>query len=1555
MILSDVLHILQKQVDSIGIKNTSLYVMFFTDDTNENLVFYNDAAKKVFSNRGLTEKVSMEYCNESGFIRLTEKIEKNYLTLVRQHTSIYNQLRNLIENSKQLPESYKEQLISSCMPENTYQLARFIAACILCGSYHSNQMNAKVKDTEYRFGIDFMNLDRQVITIPFSKKIWKCSQQEFLISHKEGNRFHDLNIIQRLLPKGYVTKNDFHMRAKTTDGRIRSLMDICKEENKDISVIGEGGIGKTTFLQQLLEEEFWDKEKKPTVYASGRPIPIFIELRRCPAQIDQWYEDIYKKTNFITRYIGQMLENHSSLNSVSAEVLTSVEKEMQRIPEDDIPQYMLLLDGFNEVSIAEQGTSRSCRALLSNEISVIHQEYANVRIIATSRKTQSAYFTSTFQNVYLIGLEDDDIKDYLRKCMFSDASIGITLANKTLVKCLRIPLFLCMFSYSKQADNLVLPETPGEILYSFFHRNSFFYNIRKHAEDTHTNPLNELETALVLDFILPYIGWIMEQNDIFSLSEPQLTQIIQDALNIIKNLLIAVPSLPYEDFMYSRDILNHIHLSLTERKDSGHKIIACAFDYLGILYQYNAPEKNIAQCRQYSFIHHHFRDYFSAILDIQLLRMLPFIEIPLFFENELSTYTYSQFLNSHFWNQNKKELISQILMEHRNKPKLNSVSKNWNLPKFDTNEQQVLSDAIDFCRMFGKIYPLHYLLHNALMAIVYGRQELSGMDLTDLNFKHFNIFAIPCSKKGATSTLAAHFDASILPDYFLQPEDHVDNIEEYAYSGQYCYTLDNAGTIKCWDIFSGCLEYILRSGAPNGQYDYSPNGLMKISSDGKWLAAKVYQNEANDCSACLYVFNLAKPDKNPVSLTPNKQHRKITSFSFTDDNKSILYLADQHDIYCFDIETQKEIYSCHCEQFLKQTELYASTAYSVIYAFSGEYDFFDCTEFYPEYEDEESLPEENINSPYIEDIDSDTDWEENSIPTPCVLLRCIPTSQEIEELYSFSGEPGTYPIAKYFSSLDCFLLFNEENRQLEKFNCSHKEAEIVWEELTIENGNASPSSIQYCPGHPKECYIIYPQCSYNVDLVTHKQNGILMKYDVSALSKLINNDSEMEELIFYPNVIPNRNRFIIRNSENTYEWDTANDTLRRRYNTALYECRDMILDKIHDLGILVHQFNGISVFSGRIPKLVNAYCYPNTEYYASGCCYHEVTQNLAIMFSKASHEYVEIINLQTSKREIVFSTLLAHETLESIQFHPDGRYLLITLEDKCMEYHLSSKKTFLVEKAGDNELFIDGSYTDEERPMIRIAIVEHFNYDKPRIEPHCDHYFVNHTSKNTVYKKDWRYYMPTLTHETAANFLHYSYDIGNGCSYTEKEYQTYWCTCGFFLHDFPDDDAFRHIRCSKFIGNREQKITKNFGRLQMIFCRHDFALATQYRTERNCNNYSYCSNDFSQVIEIFDHHNITYWKDLSVHPTSERYVYNNGEKTSDEIAYSYWDTVIPWFSDSLLSCYEQYHLMLLKKAGHGESIEILYTPGIAINGCSFYGVKANDKLKQELVYNGGKI
>ena len=482
MILGEVLHILREEASAICSSNTALYVLLFTDDSLENTAIYEEIAKKRFGKRGLPNELRAQYCEEASFNNFCDQIETRYLKKIHDTNGIYRKLKALILDCPYLPQQHKKQLLGSCNPDIRFQLARFIAACILCGSYHSSMLQSKEAHNRYGLSLNFMNLDHEEKQFPLQQRIWEAEQRAFLFSHKEGSRFFDLNIIERLLPHGYITKNTFLLRARTTDGEIRPLMDIYKDNpRQDIAVTGEGGIGKTTFLQQLLEEEFWDDNKRPSIYKSGRPVPIFIELKQCPSQIQDWYEEHRQKTNFITRYIGQLLENHRFLDNVSATTLESIEMELQRIPEDGNPQYLLLLDGFNEISVTGKGNTYSCRSMLSNEISIIHNDYANVRIIATSRETQAAYFTSSFQNIYLTGLEENDIREHLELQNFSDTSIGITMAMKPLVKCLKVPLFLCMFCYEHPEDGVRLPETPGEILYNFFHGNSTFYNARKRA------------------------------------------------------------------------------------------------------------------------------------------------------------------------------------------------------------------------------------------------------------------------------------------------------------------------------------------------------------------------------------------------------------------------------------------------------------------------------------------------------------------------------------------------------------------------------------------------------------------------------------------------------------------------------------------------------------------------------------------------------------------------------------------------------------------------------------------------------------------------------------------------------------------------------------------------------------------------------------------------------------------------------------------------------------------------------------------------------------------
>lgn len=81
----------------------------------------------------------------------------------------------------------------------------------------------------------------------------------------------------------------------------------------------------------------------------------------------------------------------------------------------------------------------------------------------------------------------------------------------------------------------------------------------------------------------------MEHQDIFSLSETQLIQTIQNGMDIVEHMILSASSIPYDDFSYDPELLNIAFHSLIKLDKYEQKIISCAFDYLGLLYQYNEP------------------------------------------------------------------------------------------------------------------------------------------------------------------------------------------------------------------------------------------------------------------------------------------------------------------------------------------------------------------------------------------------------------------------------------------------------------------------------------------------------------------------------------------------------------------------------------------------------------------------------------------------------------------------------------------------------------------------------------------------------------------------------------------------------------------------------------------------------------------------------------------------------------------------------------------------------------------------------------------------------
>lgn len=1386
--------------------------------------------------------------------------------------------------------------------------------------------------------------------------IWSASQSCFMQSHEEGNRFHALDIIDYLLPKGYpVSHKNFHLKGQLEDGELTDITRLCKNTNHNITIIGVGGIGKTTFLQQIMASAYWKdsdtikKEKADYTSKHADPIPIFIELNRCPADIGCWYDNSLRKTNFITRYVGQMIENHTSLSKVSIKTLDQLEKNFQKVPRKGSPEYLLLLDGFNEVSTKNAaGSTMSIRAMLSNEIARLN-EYPNIRIITTSRETQSAHFADKFENIYLQGITETDIIEHLKNSGFTETEIGLARSRESLWECLRIPLFLCIFSLEQGKD--YLPETQGEILYAFFHKDSAFYNTRQRYEETGADHLGMPQVAVILDFILPYIGWHFAESDLFSVSAAEFADAIETGIKNIEDIFLLPGCNPYADFSYQQESLKDAYLGLFDSEGSlrAIDIITCIHGFLGICYSYTENKGNFASRNRYSFIHHYFRDYFSAIYEVMVLKLLSCINIESLQTSGKELAGLLCFLDHGHWHSNKIELISQILMEHLNKPRLSELDGNWFLPEHEQDEQSVLTNTISFCRhSTNNGMDIHYLLSNTLSAILHGRKELSGIDLSGLDLKHCNFFNTQCSKRGKSQYLAVNFNDSHLYMDNFNPVEHVDSIIEYIYSGSKCFTIDLTGVIKCWDILSGKQEYMLQSDDPMGMQHFSSKNYMLITGEQGWLIAKVQSHNGLE-SAYLNLFDLQSPEELPRVWRPERSMKQFNYLGLTGDKQYIICIGCNKDIYIISIKDAKTKLQYTDNNLFNHTELYTRSFDGPYYVFTSEYHEYDFEELNEISVDDEVDDESDVDEAddYEEDAEENEneDWEEDTIP--CIILCYHSSFTDCTPLYSYSCEAGAEPTVGYFPDENCFLIYNETIQGIERISCKDGKAYPI---LSYFSGK-QPMFIYPHPQNRNEGYLMYGDVCYHVDISVNntKNGGTITKYPASTLKKILRIPSA--ELTFRVGTVPASNRLMVSDEVKTYEWELVNDNVRLRYNMASYDNCDAIKDTSHGLFILIHSYNGVTVLAEEPFSLVHSYCFPYDGYYIAASAYHENTQQLSLLFSKPGHDFVLLLSFEDNHTKTIFSTLNLSDTIEMIVFKENGEAILITTNNKVWEYALGTDEIFLVREVGDNEVFVGGGYREDD---IEIAVAMRFADKTPEVAPRMDYCKVEYQGSMPVYIKKGYCEIPYLSENLLGSFIHKNHDLGRECCFDSKGMQKYWITQGFFKDHTEDITAFLSLDYYDCLADHKKPCRKIHKPLQMLYVFHDKSLDTPYRIGTNVNAYSYLADDFSSALLIHDYELLLHYPDLLTKPDlCYTYDYREANKVGGNV---YWDSALPFNNGtSLLCCYEGFHVMEVDIRTN-ETKELDYAPGVAICGCSFENARFDsEEVEQKVLAMVGKM
>ena len=638
--------------------------------------------------------------------------------------------------------------------------------------------------------------------------IWNSAQRYLENNKQPGRRFGNLHICDLILPNGSTAENTQLPINGTLDNHEQPLLEAIQKTASPLYIIGEGGIGKTTSLIRIMEDAYEGK-----TYQKESAIPLFVELNLAPSdENDKCYEG--GKSTFIIRQICSILRREKRADEVLQSDVGRMEDEFEKtvIPfiEEDFrrkesasPRYWLLLDGLNEVS---QQNPYTYVFILEEVISLL-EECPNVRVILTDRNDETSLSCEQYgiTKFYLSGIDRGTIFDYLHQ---KEIQTGETLSEEML-DILRIPLFLTMYASLKNAGGVT---SRGGLLRRFFHEKSdAFYSDYNQQKRLKASKYNSEQMAFILDFIIPAIAWHMEKEGKFAVDSRYCKKIVFSFLPDPEkkekkpddsSLIGEYGQTAFEKYKSG----SRIHVLFVAKKIRGLYggdkeeiigfILDCAVRALGILFDKNGI---------YGFVHQHIRDYYAAVYDVDLLKLV--VHQYERGEHQLAIESLAPFQETpNGWD--KTRFIGEYLEEDSNKPHQKGNRWIYNVPS-EPCDRNLIKRALDIYR--GRFDGADgYGLYNLIEVLKLVREDLTGEDFTKLDFTGISLNGVCLGHVNDGS--GADFSGAKISDDSMLPFGHCDIVTSIDISPDNTRLLTvsiQPIVIKEWDIKSGlCIRSI---------------------------------------------------------------------------------------------------------------------------------------------------------------------------------------------------------------------------------------------------------------------------------------------------------------------------------------------------------------------------------------------------------------------------------------------------------------------------------------------------------------------------------------------------------------------------------------------------------------------------------------------------------------------------------------------------------------------------------------------------------------------------
>lgn len=660
-----------------------------------------------------------------------------------------------------------------------------------------------------------------------SKHLRKGSQKFYSDLRKNG-RFRYLDIVEQLLPQSQVYITEPLVELQSQPGNIGSLKEsietLQEQTPRHVVLVGEGGLGKTVSLlilwQQYLEDE--------------NTIPIFIPLND--------YNQADDRRHFVRNYIARYYLQQPHPSDTEKNLLWQLLVRSRDEPEQTKPAVLLLLDGFNELTVDKTQLLEELKELIE-----VGQE---TQIVAVSRSDMRRDFNwLSFHEIKLTYLPKEKIVQYL-----DNLSNATYPSSPVLQQLITIPL------------NLTLYATTSEIIAK--HDSSDVFSFRNPATGAGDLLWNYLEAQPIkvyeqgrgnaqvyyykfaLQHVLPYFSYEMERRGQFELSESDLNDSIDRFYKRFEEngfLNDFLKTFPY--YRSCEELMKDLSADRVEvqiKRDEGIKELLCK--KLGILVQEGAA---------YRLLHQNFRDFLAALHVYQdILLAEEFNTVPS---------TIGQSLLS----KEVRNYIGELAGEHHNNP----------LSKLKENSYQEIEFAVTpLTRLIDRLRgrfdeEVKLTIKNVVMIWTSVRGELTEADLSNLYLKDIPFNSVRCYRKKDDTYFGVNFNGSLLDQKDFLPDGGGTSVIQDA-----CYSPDGTKIIYCANnlvTYGGtvdewskeiCQQVFINEEREVVDICYSPDGkqILSISDDNTF---KIWDVSTGECVDKIDLYSNAKKTKTISSDT----------------------------------------------------------------------------------------------------------------------------------------------------------------------------------------------------------------------------------------------------------------------------------------------------------------------------------------------------------------------------------------------------------------------------------------------------------------------------------------------------------------------------------------------------------------------------------------------------------------------------------------------------------------------------------------------------------------